>query len=88
MHHLKHSSLLLHSLALETIHNLQGAVPLTPVDTVGQLAAFRAAHSHSGHQVDLGPHRAVEHGQQGGDSLHALVDGDLQPSGVTAARVT
>lgn len=82
------SSLLLYGLALQAIHNLQGAVPFAPVDTVGQLATVCAVGSHRRHQADVGPHQAVEHGQLGGDPFHALAHRHLHATDITAARVT
>lgn len=82
------SSLLLYSLALQAIHNLHGAVPFTPVNTVGQLAIAGAVGSHRRHQTDVRPKHAVEHGQLRGDPLHSLAHRDLHATDITAARVT
>lgn len=80
--------LLLYGFALQTVHNLKGAVPFTPVDTISQLAAAWVVGSHRWHQADLRPHHAVEHGQLTGDALHTLAHRDLHATDFTTVRVT
>lgn len=81
-------SLLLCGLALQTIHHFHGAVSLAPVDAVLHRAGASAMGHQQGREADVGPHHAVVRGQTGSDAFHALADGHLHATDISAAGVT
>jgi len=83
------SCLLLDGGALQSVHHLQAAVALAPVDAEVLLGAAGGAGAQGGGgQAEAGPHHAVVQGQSVRDALCTLAHGQRHAARVAAAAVT